>query len=54
MSGSIEPDSGHFLLDLPFFFGAEPDTSLIRLELLVFTEGQLGILPPIRLVLFFI
>ena len=31
-SGSVEPDSGHFLLDLPFFFGVEPDISLILLE----------------------
>ena len=32
MSGSIDPDSGHFLLDLPFFFGVEPDIGLIRLD----------------------
>ena len=30
--GSIKQDSGHFLLDLPFFFGVEPDIGLIRLN----------------------
>ena len=32
MSSSIKPDSDHFLLDLPFFFGVEPDIGLFRLD----------------------